>query len=175
MPTPQRAADHADRKLFKDRPHSARLVEAQFTFLSDSDTAAPVHIPTPRLWHESEVFDAPRLEELGFRAKSEVESFWTPADLATFRAGAADLAARRQHMPSEITNPAYYMSHHVMQRRFSIKACQRQILRMAARLQFNRAIPEPAADVAAERHAERLAQRAEVGSDADSEDEVALR
>ena len=170
-----RVHDHdggcAEQKLQKKRAQTSRLAQAEMDFshsggvLQPARQVAPGDIPT--LWRRGTDFNAEQMIGLGFRTKSELETFRTDADIETFRAGAAELAANSAQMPTAAMDPAYYMSHHVMKRRFSKKACLRQILRMGKRLQLSRAAPVAAVDPVAD-------PRAEMDSEVESDDELQL-
>ena len=130
---------------------------------------APQEAPrpaVPRLLSSAHAasFDSQVMQQYGFKPKFELESFWTDQDLEQFRRGAAEVVAGTRDRAG--LDAAYYMSHYVMQRRFSTRACTKQLLRMAGQLQRARAAPQ--------REEGPVVLGGAVHSDDDSEDEVEL-
>ena len=78
-------------------------------------------------WPGPEWEDMEGLQELGFVPKKLLQPTWTEADIVQFKAGLADWASQRTLMPSPKMDFFYYLSHHVMDRRFSQQACQRML------------------------------------------------
>ena len=122
----------------------------------------------------SEAYDAAWLDQHGFHVKKRVERTWTETDVEKLEEGLVRLPRGDDLAPSERTNPLYYLSHHVMEKRFSAQACARQIMSMHGRSHGDDAfqLPEGMAD-------EVVAQAATLGvaddSDTDeSEDEAIL-
>jgi hypothetical protein len=80
-----------------------------------------------------EVCDADWLNEHDFHAKKRVERTWTEADVRQLEQGLVRLQRGEDLPPSESTGPLYYLSHHVMQKKFSAQACARQVMSMYSR------------------------------------------
>jgi hypothetical protein len=72
-------------------------------------------------WRKEKSFDGKLLEEFGFRLKAKVYRTAKESDHEALRTAVRDLKLRRTQMPTKYTNLGYYLSHHVLQRRFTAK------------------------------------------------------
>lgn len=130
-------------------------------------TAADVEAP----WDIKERQDALWLEERGFRPRKLLQPDWTEADLQQFAEGVDQWYTGEAIIESDTMGMYYWLSHHVMKRRFSPKACQRQLqsqLRKLSRQGNMGGSSGPSVPV--EAHSD-----SDFHSDSDSEDEVILR
>ena len=144
----------------------AAIKAAQLTMLQD-DHGVPWRV------HASESCDAQFLEEHGFHAKKHVEHTWTEEDVVQLKTGMRRLQTGEDLPPSQYTDPLYYLSHHVMAKKFSSAAVARQVQSMYHRSQGADTMqvpPELANDAAAD--AADLADH--VGEESESEDEAIL-
>lgn len=82
---------------------------------------APVVAP----WDITERQDSQWLEALGFRPKKLLQPDWTESDLSKFYKGLKDWKTGARIVGTLTMGMYYWLSHHIMERRFSPKACKR--------------------------------------------------
>lgn len=142
------------------------------------DAARPVQEEgaqgVPWVLEPGEVCDASWLDEHEFHVKRRVERTWTNADVKQLEEGLVRLQRGEDLPPSDCTDPMYFLSHHVMERKFSMQACARQIMSM-----FNRGRNTQAAHLPQEWVADVAEQAADLGcggdeSDNESDDEAIM-
>jgi hypothetical protein len=103
------------------------------------------------LWGTRENIDAVWLqEEAGFRRKRQPESTWTAADDWQFQDRVAQFGGELV-MPTLTMETGYFLSHHVMDRKFSARACRRKLAEyyhkgMSVNVKPRRAHEHPPAD-----------------------------
>lgn len=90
-------------------------------------TAARNSQPVQAPWILPEVPTADWLRGHGFRGKHTLQASWSDNDKAKFRQGILDWESGKLPTPSENTDLLYFLSHHVMERRFSAKACRKML------------------------------------------------
>ena len=83
--------------------------------------------PVAAPWAISERQDAVWLQAQGFRPKNLHQPDWGDKDKERLRAGLVAWSTGSQPMPSEQMNIYYYLSHYVMDRKFSAQACRRLV------------------------------------------------
>ena len=128
----------------------------------------------PWILKPGEVCDASWLDEHDFHVKRRVQRTWTDQDVKQLEEGLMRLQRGQDLPPSEFTDPMYYISHHVMEKKFSAQACARQIMSMYSRGRDAQAVQMPQEWVAGV--AEQAADLGVEGDESqfDSEDEAIL-
>jgi hypothetical protein len=122
---------------------------------------------------EGQDCDAQFLEEHDFHAKKHVEHTWTSDDIGKLKTGMRRLQTGEDLPPSECTDPLYYLSHHVMEKKFSSAAVARQVQSMYHKSHSTDTmqVPEELVNDAA---ADAVDLGFNVGEESDSEDEAIL-
>lgn len=72
--------------------------------------------------------------DAGFRRTTSVQSSWSAEDVQKLWEAAKALRNRSQDMPTDKMQADYYLSHHVMSKKFNEKECADMVFRLRARL-----------------------------------------
>jgi hypothetical protein len=110
----------------------------------------------------------------GFKQKRSLQSSWSADDKQTLREGVVDYAAGRSLPPGRFTPIAYYLSHYVMERRFSIRDCKRMLRQLTREERSGVNVVNGNMQVPAVGGLEALNDTSESSSESDSDDEVVL-
>lgn len=116
-------------------------------------------------WNAESVQDMAWLQENGFKRKCVHDSTWTADDIQRLQDGLCQLADRRRHFHANM-DPAYWLSQHVMHRKYSAKACARKVLQLARSLKVEAQVTEE--DIA-EAEAEEGLEDTEESADKDAQ------
>lgn len=158
-------AYYAEGKLDREDGVPCRKVWKRLMLGIEPASRQPILAP----WQARHEQDALWLQGMGFRPKQLLEPDWTPHDRMQLEDAIAALAAGDLQKESEDMATAYWLSHHIMSRKYSERGCQRmlnvlerELCKLPKRLVPPADLSEPEASEASEAG----------GSSEESEDEV---